>query len=374
MVVDAGSPRPLRVLHVLGEVRPSGAETMLETAGARWREHDVRCEVVATGQREGSFAPQLRDAGYPVHHLPSSRRPGFFWRFARLVRRRQIDVVHVHVERASTYLEITGRLAGAAVVRTVHNAFPFEGAVARRRRLHRRVARWVGVRSVAVSQTVGANEQQRFADVPSVIENWIALDRFRPPSVALRADARAQHGVGDGAFAVVTVGNCRPAKNHRALLDALAGIEDLEWIWLHVGNEDRDASERRRADALGIGDRCRFLGSVDPRSALHAADLFVMPSRYEGVGLATVEALATGLPVVLTDVPGNQDLAGMSPLMWWSSPEPDDLRGAIHAAFEQMPPQAQAARNLQRERVAARFDPAVGIASYVDAYRSALIS
>jgi glycosyltransferase involved in cell wall biosynthesis len=372
MVVDTGGLRPLRVVHVLGEVRASGAETMLESAGARWRDHDVRCEVVAIGPREGAFASRLRGAGYVVHHLPASRRPGFFWRFARLVRQLRVDVVHIHVERASTYLEFMARLAGAAVVRTVHNAFPFEGGLARRRRAHRRIARWIGVRSVAVSRTVEMNEQRRFADAPSVIENWIALDRFRPPSAVTRAGARSQHGVTDGSFAVVTVGNCRPAKNHRALLEALSGIEDLEWVWLHVGSEDLDASERRRASALGVEARCRFLGSVDPQPALHAADLFVMPSWYEGVGLATVEALATGLPVVLTDVPGNQDLAGLSPLMWWSSPDPDELRAAIRKAYAEIPDDAEAAKVLQRERVSTRFDPGVGVASYVAAYRAAM--
>lgn len=359
----------MRVMHVLAEVRPSGAETMLESAGSLWPMHGVECEVVSTGRREGSFAPRLRDAGYVVHHLPSSRSPLFFWRLARLARSREIDVVHLHLERASTYLAIAARCAGADVVRTIHNAFPFEGALARRRQAHRRLARWLGVTSIAVSPTVAENERTRFNSDPSVIDNWIARDRFRTPTALERSSARELLGLLEENVAIATVGNCRPAKNHMALLEALAMGLEADWVWLHAGKQDVAATEQVRAEELGLAERCRFLGTVDPRTTLHAADLFVMPSLYEGLGIATVEALATGLPVVLTDVPGNQDLTGLSPDMWWSAPDPQGLHDALVAAMAAISRGGEGNRRRHNDLVAARFDPTVGVAAYVAAYR-----
>jgi glycosyltransferase involved in cell wall biosynthesis len=104
---------------------------------------------------------------------------------------------------------------------------------------------------------------------------------------------------------LLTVGAVIPRKGHDVLVAALARIRDLPWRSVVVGSLDRApatarALERQIARA-GLGDRVVLTGALDDASlaaAYHGADLFVLPSRYEGYGMVFAEALAHGLPVV----------------------------------------------------------------------------
>lgn len=359
----------MRVLHVMSELQASGAETMLEAAAPWWAVHGVDCDVVATGREVGRFAVRLRDAGYVVHHLPFHGDLAFLRDYARLVRSGGYDVVHVHAERAFVYLCAAARLSGARTVRTVHNSFPFEGRLARRRSWQRRLTSWLGTRFVAVGRTVAANELERFGNRAEVIDNWIDVDRFVPPTIGERAAARTNLGVSPETVVLVSVGNCRPVKNHAALLEALAGLSDDGWVFLHVGQEDPKGTERRLAGELGIEFRCRFLGQVDPLEALHAADLYVMPSLYEGLPIATLEALSTGVSGVLTDVPGNRDLRGLSPRTIWTRTDAASLRVGLTDGLAAARAADEDAAVTQHDRVAKRFSPAAGVAAYAAIYR-----
>ena len=360
-----------RVLHVMDEFRASGAEMMLGTAAGLWADHGVSCDVVATGANRGAYWPVLEAAGYGVHHLPFEGSLRFLRHYAALIRSGPYDVVHVHTERAFVYKCIVARLAGARVVRTVHNAFPFEGRLAQRRAYQRRLARAVGTRFVAIGATVAENERERFSNPTHRIDNWIDVARFVPPTPAARESRRRRFGLSDGVVTVVTVGNCSPIKNHAGLLEALARIDDVDWALLHVGQEDHKHVERHLASSLGVEQRCWFLGRTDPLDALHAADLYTMPSLYEGLGLSTVEALATGLPIVLTDVPGNRDLRGMADRMIWSATSADDLsvalRTMMHTVIDDETDDA-AARRAQHATVAERYSPEAGVAAYCRLY------
>lgn len=359
----------IRVLHVLRELHASGAETMLHTAADRWEANGVHSEILGIGEDLGPFAARLAEVGYRLHHLPFTGDPGFLRRYAGLVRSGEYDVVHVHLERASVYLSVVPRLLRVGTVRTVHNSFPFEAGLRLRRRLQRRLARGVGTRFVSISPTVEENERDRFANPTTLIGNWVDTDRFVPPTLRQREVARRALAIGDEHLAVVTVGNCRAMKNHLAMIEALAKLTDVPWVLLHLGwGRDEDA-ERQLAEELQIADRCRFLGQIDPLEALHAADLYVSPSLYEGLGLAPVEALSTGLPVVLTDVPGSRDLRGVSDRMGWSDTDAGSLATTLRSAIDRFTTRTdEATRSAQHAQVVARFSPEVGVTAYSRLY------
>lgn len=362
----------IRVLHVMGELRASGAETMLATVGGLWERYGVMCDVVATGEHRGAYGPVLEEAGYGVHHLPLKGNIRYLWAYAELIRSGAYEVVHVHTERASVYLCVAARLAGARVVRTVHNAFPFEGRLARRRTQQRRLARAMGTRFVSIGPTVEGNERERFQNPTDRIDNWVDVARFSPPSANARESSRRRLGVPEGALAVATVGNCSHTKNHVSLLEALVRIVDLDWVWLHVGEEDGERTEQQLASTLGVEQQCRFLGRSRPLDALYAADLYAMPSLYEGLGLSTIEALATGLPVVLTDVPGNRDLRDITDRMLWATTEVESISSALRTMMLDVTAEdSTTVRWAQHEAVSRRYGPDAGVSAYsrVYAYR-----
>jgi hypothetical protein len=154
----------MRVLHVLAAAEYSGAEVMLRQAAPDMSAAGVRTEILTTTDVPGAYEHLFAAAGVPIRSLAFSRSPLFAIRFWKLIRSDGYDVVHVHTERASFWLELAARLAGAPkVARTVHSSFQFGGLLRFRRLVQRQIAwRALGVRHVFVSSDVAQNEQARF--------------------------------------------------------------------------------------------------------------------------------------------------------------------------------------------------------------------
>lgn len=110
----------------------------------------------------------------------------------------------------------------------------------------------------------------------------------------------------DGPVQLLCVATLTPRKGHAVLLQALSGLLHLPWVLHLVGSAERDPGTASRLRAMGaaLGDRVVWHGEI-PGAALHAhyaaADVFVLPSLYEGYGMVVAEAIAHGLPVVTTD-------------------------------------------------------------------------
>lgn len=362
----------MKVLHVLHELKPSGAEVMLHNSFALWRAHGVIPEIVTTGSAVGIYAAALGESGYRIHHLPYARNPLYFWGYLRFLRRGGFDVIHQHVEGSGFWFGLAGLLAGCRVIRVSHNNFMFEGGLRRRRGFQRRLLARLGATFVAVAEGVRRNERDRFGVDAKLVLNWADVARFTPPTPQQRADARARWGYAENDLVVVTLGNCSPVKNHGALIEALASDRRLAAVqYLHVGEEDAAASERALALRLGVADRVVFLGWVaDALPALHAADVYVMPSQWEGLGNATIEALATGLPAVLADVPGLQDFAPLFPGLMFCAPTAAALAQRL-AEFAALTAEQRRALSTGYPKLARQaFSAERGVAEYVALYRS----
>lgn len=366
----------MKVLHVLNELKPSGAETMLRCAAPHWHEHGIECELLATGASEGEYADVLRDSGYPVHHLPRKRGFSYFAAYRAFLRRGGYQVVHQHAESASYWMGLAAFSAGAGLVRTVHNNFAFDGNLRWRRALQRRHLQRLGVTHVAIAPGVQRNELERFGVHSHLILNWVDVVRFTPVSPAERAQARARWAFRDDDLVLVTLGNCSRVKNHGVLIDALARTADLAHLkYLHVGLEDDARSERAQAERLGVADRIRFCGWMpEAREALAAADLYVMPSLYEGFSIAALEALGVGLPALLARVNGLRDLGLLFPGLIFAEPECDALASTLRGFAALDPAHRHGLSADYSERVQTRFSPARGVREYVAVYEAALQS
>jgi len=266
--------------------------------------------VSMDGSSESEVAREFERSGAEVLELSSANKIRMVTSLWRLLRSTRPDCVHVHAERASIVTMCLPALLRIRVVRTVHSAFGFEGWLRARKQIERRTARLAGVHFVAVSPSVQANENERFSNECQLILNWFDQSQFSPPSADQKRQARRILGIDAHASVIAVVGNCSEVKNHQLLIRALAGMpEKHRPLLLHAGDDGGLRSEHDLAAELSIEQSIRFLGSVaDVATVLQAADLFVMPSLYEGLGVSALEALATGLRVVATNVPGLRDL------------------------------------------------------------------
>lgn len=161
--------------------------------------------------------------------------------------------------------------------------------------------------------TVGVREEvvRRFG-VPrshiTVAERGRDPQRFRPPTAAERAAVRADLGVPHDAPVLVALGRHEPSKGFDVLVDAVALLveQQPDVRLLLAGREGTITPELRAAiDRRGLAERMLLLGDrPDPERVLAAGDVFLLSSRREGTSGATIEAMATGLPVVATQLSG----------------------------------------------------------------------
>lgn len=368
--------RPMRVLHVLGELKPSGAETMLVAAAPLFQANGIEAEVLSTGPATGPYAGRFEAAGYRVHHIPFSRSPGFWLKERQLMRAGKYDVIHLHCEGANFWHGMAARSAHPAVVlRTVHNAFAFKGNLQWRRGVQRRLLQRLGVRHVSISASVRDTELRHYRLPTTLIWNWYDSLRFTKTPPETRAEARAGFGLREEDFVIASVGNCSPIKNHTAIIEAMAMLPaEQRPIYLHAGIEESGQPERALAQQLGVADSIRFLGGLgDVLPLLRAADAFMMPSRYEGFGIAAIEALATGLPALFADVAGLKDFRKDFPHLVYTGTSAEDVANGLRTLIA-MPDAHRAFIQQQYPVIAYRlFGMERGVQEYLTLYRGGVI-
>lgn len=215
-------------------------------------------------------------------------------------------------------------------------------------------------------QAVALNVWRLRPERVRLIPNGIRLDRFKPADG--NPGLRAQLGIPAGALVVGTAGSLRPVKNHARLLEAVAKVPDIHLLLVGDG-EERPALERRAA-APDLAGRVCFAGYQEsPAPFYQAMDVFALSSDSEQMPLALLEAMASSLPAVSTDV---GDVRAMLP------PEQAPFLGADLAG-----PLAELARSpdlrrqlgmLNRKRAEERYSFGALCAEYRELYESVLVS
>lgn len=362
----------MKVLHVLNELRPSGAEIMLNAAADYFNKNNVESWIIATGASAGPYAETLKKSGYHILHIPTISNPTGLLTLFRTLKKIRPDVVHVHAERLSYWICLLALGAGCRVVRTFHGIFRFDGLLRIRRQLQRQHLEYIGVKSIAISPSVQENEIFRFKISPSVIDNWIDMQNFPIVDPISRTHARSFFPCTSSTFIILTVGNCSSIKNHTAVLQAMARIGDkLDLLYLHVGLEEDACPEQQLAQSLGILNRVIFTGKTSRViDYLHACDLFIMPSLHEGFGLAAAEAIASGANCLFTNVDGLKDFRSNFPAIHYCDPTADSIAECIfylHNCSQNDSQQAQKSTSADHARKF--FNPHRGAREYLDLYR-----
>jgi glycosyltransferase involved in cell wall biosynthesis len=351
-----------------------GASTALPSVGIETG--GVQTGVVALTRR-GPIAEEIAAAGVPVQLVsgqPGPRDPAAFLRLVRLLRRERPDVVHTFLIVASIYGRLAAFAAGVPLVLAAE-----QNVYARKPRRHALLERVLAAgtyKVVACCEVVGRFYQQQVG-VPSskvaVIYNAV---RFGPrPAPQDTAAARAALGLPADALVLGSLGRLTEQKNQRALLQAVASlVPEVPNVALFLAGTGplRPALESEAA-RLGIADRVRFLGVRRDRENLYAAmDLFVLPSKWEGLSLALVEALGAGRAVVATSVGGNPEVVqdGRTGLLV-PSDDPGALRDALHGLARDRE-RRQALGEAAAEDARGRFSIERHVAQLADLYRQGL--
>ena len=221
------------------------------------------------------------------------------FRLARWFRRQCCDVVHTHDDKPLLYGSLAAKLA--RVRRHIHTQH--HGLLPQMTPRQRKITAWAARLTdsfVCVSQNGARHMEETGFPAKRVTTLWNGIDLKRYPY-------RGPHAGGP----VVTVARLSPEKDIANLLRAVAQIiPSAPNFRLEIAGDGPLGTELRHlATDLRLDDHVRFLGEVDyVPGLLGQARLFVLPSRTEGISLTILEAMASGLPVVATDVGGNPEV------------------------------------------------------------------
>jgi glycosyltransferase involved in cell wall biosynthesis len=319
--------------------------------------------VVYSLTEQGPRGRELAARGIPVRALEAHRHPLVsFVRFTRELRRSPPDILQTLLYHANIFGRVAGRLAG--VRRIVSSARVCEVDRPFRAALERLTGAWVD-RVTCVAGAV-RDYVRRTSGIPGrklvVIFNGVETQaappaRGAPPGhrVETVAHLRTQKGIEDLIRAVPVV--------RRSVPDATVTV---------VGRGDPEPF-RRLSGALGVADAVRFLGEVeDVRPCLDAADLFVLPSRWEGCPNAVLEAMAAGLPVVGTAVGGTPELVREGETGFLVPPGSPGLLGRRMADLLLDPERSRAMGLAGWQRAASEFGMARMIGAYEALYERLL--
>ncbi|MFJ9584026.1 glycosyltransferase [Streptomyces acidicola] len=370
----------MKALHIITGLGVGGAEQQLRLM---LRHLPVECDVV-TLTTPGPVAAGLAVDGVRVTHLGmgGNRDLTALPRLVRLIRAGRYDLVHTHLYRACVYGRIAARLAGVrAVVATEHSlgTSQMEG-----RRLSAGVralylaSERLGHATVAVSPTVA--ERLRRWGVPGprieVVPNGIDLARLRFDP-ALRERTRRRLGLPEDAYVVGGIGRLTAGKRFDVLVRALARLPEDVWLLL-VGGGPQESVLRRAAHQAGTADRVLLTGErpaggspgADLPSLLSAMDVLASPSPEEAFGLAVVEAMAAGLPVLYVSCPAVEDLApGTAP---GSRRVPGDADSFVRALLDTRAARAQGSRSRAVPAAAQHYCITRSAAQLMDVYAAAV--
>jgi len=258
-----------------------------------------------------AYVEDLETAGIPVFSLGIRRKlpdPRPVLRLARIIRKWQPDVVHSHMVHANLLARIVRPLAPFPVL--ICSARNIDEGGRLREFLYRLTDPLCDL-TTQVSQA-GLERYVRVGAVPRhkirYIPNGVDTERFKPNPEG-RLKVRRELGV--NGFVWLAVGRFDPQKDYPNMLQAFARVvrERSDTALLIAGDGPlRKAMESMALD-LGISEYVRFLGiRRDVPQLMNAADAYVMSSSWEGMPNVLLEASATGLPIVATDVGGNREI------------------------------------------------------------------
>ena len=269
------------------------------------------------GCAEGPLLDDVRSEGFRVIAVPFVRRVSplahirAFRSLVEILRAEKPDIVHAHMPISGFLTRLAAWRAGVPVIAYTCHGFLFNH---RDTSLPRRVLsflmEWLAARVTDIFLTVSEAEAEDARRL-GISRRAVAVRNGRNPALfrpnpAARTRIRAALGVPEDRVVVIAVSRLVWHKGYPELAQAMASVPDAE-LWV-VGERlasDRGADMVSVLQAAGLGERLRLLGyREDIPDLMAAADIFTLPSRFEGLPMSVIEAMLTGLPVVATDVRG----------------------------------------------------------------------
>lgn len=294
----------IKVLHSELQSNIGGIEAFLLNLTKSMDMTDIHFDMLMRGNNP-YLENELEKLGVTIHKVPIN--PLQYSKFIKqLLTQNSYDFVHVHKNSAANILlpVMVKKFSHAKLIVHSHNTSPSGGSkisIALHKINRNKLCKLSDVRfacsDIAAEWMFG---KDYLAKKVKIIKNGI-ITRDYVYNPKIRFQMREQLGLKDK-FVIGHVGAFREQKNHRFLLSMFSRLDISNAELVLVGNGPLKDEIKNQAQELGIANRVKFLGSRnDVNKLLQAFDIFVMPSLWEGLGIAAIEAQASGLKTIVSD-------------------------------------------------------------------------
>ena len=235
----------------------------------------------------------------------------------KLIRQNDYDIVHCHTPNAAAITRLVCRKyrkrRGLKVFYTAHGFHFYKGAPILNWLVFypiEKICSYFTDKLITINKEdfVLAKERFRAKEVHYVPGVGIDLSKFENVQVD-RAEKRREIGVPEDAFVLISVGELSARKNHKMVLDSLISVDNDRFHYIIVGQGKLLPKLKDYVYEYGIAHKVHFLGYRQDIAELYSvSDICCFPSIHEGLPVALMEAMASGIPVVCSNIRGNEDL------------------------------------------------------------------
>lgn len=298
-----------RVLHIMAGADAGGISTVVLNYYRYLDRSKIQFDIALTGEQDGMNGRLLRQLGAEFYRLPIKSRDmrAFAQALNEILCRQSYDAIHVHENETSYVALRIAKQAGIPQrIAHSHTSSPYVSLKGEVKRLSGCVLNYhyatavIGCGQLAGDRVFGRRNMKRSRAM--VLPNAIDTARFAFDS-QVRREVRQELDLEDR-FAIGMVGRLSREKNHAYALTLMKTLRQRmpSAVLLLVGNGEEEAALRARVGQEGLEDCVRFLGRREDVNRLYQGlDAVVMPSLHEGFPVAAVEAMTSGLPVLLSD-------------------------------------------------------------------------
>ncbi len=299
----------MKILQLTTHFNIGGISNYILSLSDALKQKGIECVVVSAG---GDLEYELRKRGIPHRTLNIRTKFEFspkvllsIFKLVQIIRDENIDIIHAHTRVSQVAASYASRITGVPYVTTCHGFF--------KKRLRVIFDTW-GLKVIAISDAVKMHLEKDLGvnkDRIEVIYNGVDINRFTKDYPKEEIDLIKKSLGFKGGPIIGTIGRLSPVKGQRLLIEALKDIilrrEDAEGLIVGDGPEER--SLKSLTKSLGLDESIHFVHSdYDTHKFLSIMDIFVFPSVKEGLGIALLEALASGKACIASDVGGIRNI------------------------------------------------------------------
>lgn len=299
---------------------------------------------IATNEENSKISECYYEWGCEIYQISSSRSPlnignvKAIKQIKALVENKKYDIVHCHTPIAAMCTRIACckvRKNGTKVFYTAHGFHFYKGAPLKNWILYYPIekvcAHFTDV-LITINQEdfILAKKKMKAKKVELINGVGIDIDKFGKIDID-RMTFRQEYGISDTDILLLSIGELNENKNHETVIRAIA---DMDIHYMIVGRGKLQEHLQSVIDELGISNKVRLLGYRNDIAELcQMADIFVFPSYREGLPVSIMEAMASALPVVCSEIRGNIDLVDENGGVWFDPYSVEECRKAISSVI-----------------------------------------